>query len=81
MIIPFADLTEDVLLNIIEGFVLREGTEYGEADVSLAEKVQQVLSQLRLGDVLLVYSELHETVNIIPKQQLGEFELSEGQQP
>jgi uncharacterized protein YheU (UPF0270 family) len=80
MIIPIADLTEDVLLNIIEGFVLREGTEYGEADVSLAEKVQQVLTQLRLGDVLLVYSELHETVNIIPKQQLGEFELSESQQ-
>jgi uncharacterized protein YheU (UPF0270 family) len=80
MIIPIADLTEDVLLNIIEGFVLREGTEYGEADVSLAEKVQQVLTQLRLGDVLLVYSELHETVNIIPKQQLEEFELSESQQ-
>lgn len=80
MIIPIADLTEDVLLNIIEGFVLREGTEYGEADVSLSEKVQQVLVQLRLGDVLLVYSELHETVNIIPKQQLGEFEMSENQQ-
>ncbi|AGH47565.1 YheU family protein [Paraglaciecola psychrophila] len=80
MIIPITDLTEDVLLNIIEGFVLREGTEYGEADVSLSEKVQQVLAQLRLGDVLLVYSELHETVNIIPKQQLGEFELSENVQ-
>jgi uncharacterized protein YheU (UPF0270 family) len=80
MIIPITDLTEDVLLNIIEGFVLREGTEYGEADVSLSEKVQQVLVQLRLGDVLLVYSELHETVNIIPKQQLGEFELSENVQ-
>jgi uncharacterized protein YheU (UPF0270 family) len=80
MIIPIADLNEDVLLNIIEGFVLREGTEYGEADVSLSEKVQQVLAQLRSGDVLLVYSELHETVNIIPKQQLGEFELLESQQ-
>jgi uncharacterized protein YheU (UPF0270 family) len=80
MNIPITDLTEDVLLNIIEGFVLREGTEYGEADVSLSEKVQQVLVQLRLGDVLLVYSELHETVNIIPKQQLGEFELSENVQ-
>ena len=76
MIIKIADLTEDTLLNIIEGFVLREGTEYGEADVSLANKVQQVLAQLRQGDVLLVYSELHETVNIIPKQQLGEFEAS-----
>jgi uncharacterized protein YheU (UPF0270 family) len=80
MIIPIADLTQDTLLNIIEGFVLREGTEYGEADVSLENKVQQVLIQLKLGDVLLVYSELHETVNIIPKQQLGEFELSETQQ-
>jgi uncharacterized protein YheU (UPF0270 family) len=80
MIIPITDLTDETILNIIEGFVLREGTEYGEADVSLEEKVQQVLAQLRIGDVLLVYSELHETVNIIPKQQLGEFELSESQQ-
>lgn len=80
MIIPITDLTDETLLNIIEGFVLREGTEYGEADVSLEEKVQQVLAQLRIGDVLLVYSELHETVNIIPKHQLGEFELSESQQ-
>lgn len=77
MIIPIADLSEDAVLNIIEGFVLREGTEYGEADVSLQQKVQQVLTQLTSGEVLLVYSELHETVNIIPKQQLGEFELSE----
>ena len=80
MIIPITDLTEETLLNIIEGFVLREGTEYGEADVSLEEKVQQVLAQLKLGEVLVVYSELHETVNIIPKQQLGDFELSEAQQ-
>lgn len=80
MIIAIADLTEETLLNIIEGFVLREGTEYGEADVSLEDKVQQVLAQLTLGEVLLVYSELYETVNIIPKQQLGEFELSNTQQ-
>jgi uncharacterized protein YheU (UPF0270 family) len=80
MIIPIADLTQETLLNIIEGFVLREGTEYGEADVSLENKVQQVLVQLTLGDVLLVYSELHETINIIPKQQLGEFESAEDQQ-
>jgi uncharacterized protein YheU (UPF0270 family) len=80
MIIPITDLTEETLMNIIEGFVLREGTEYGEADVSLADKVQQVSTQLAIGDVLLVYSELHETVNIIPKQQLGDFEWSEAQQ-
>ena len=66
MIIPIADVAADTLLNIIQGFVLREGTEYGEVDVSLEDKVQQVLTQLKQGEVLLVYSELHETVNIIP---------------
>ncbi|MGS2721106.1 YheU family protein [Paraglaciecola aestuariivivens] len=74
MIIPFAELEPATLMNIIEGFVLSEGTEYGETDVPLADKVQQVLTQLKQGEVLLVYSELHESVNIIPKQQLGEFE-------
>ncbi|WP_133469958.1 YheU family protein [Paraglaciecola marina] len=77
MIIPIADVELETLLNIIESFVLREGTEYGEADVSLDDKVQQVHEQLKIGEVLLVYSELHETVNIIPKQQLGEFEAAE----
>lgn len=77
MIIPISEVAEDTLHNIIEGFVLREGTEYGESDIPLEQKVQQVLYQLKNGEVLLVYSELHETVNIIPKQQLGEFESSQ----
>jgi uncharacterized protein YheU (UPF0270 family) len=71
MIIPINELSPDALSNLIEGFVLREGTEYGEADCSLADKVEQVHAQLTSGEALLVYSELHETVNIIPKDQLG----------
>lgn len=71
MIIPIEDLSKDALYNLIEGFVLREGTEYGDVDCDLEGKVQQVFDQLKAGDALLVYSELHETVNIIPKDQLG----------
>jgi hypothetical protein len=71
MIIPIEDLSKDALYNLIEGFVLREGTEYGEIDCDLEGKVQQVFKQLQAGDALLVYSELHETVNIIPKDQLN----------
>ncbi|MFT2092237.1 YheU family protein [Paraglaciecola sp. 2405UD69-4] len=80
MIIPIADVKQETLFSIIESFVLREGTEYGETDVSLDDKVQQVHNQLKTGEVLLVYSELHETVNIIPKQKLGEFEAAEAQE-
>jgi uncharacterized protein len=75
MIIPYQQLSESTLHNLIESFVLQEGTEYGEQDVSLAAKVVQVLTQLKSGEALVVYSELHETFNIVPKDQLESGEL------
>ena len=69
MIIPFTDLSEDTLNNLIEQFVLQEGTEYGDRDISLAEKVIEVKQQLKHGDAVIVYSELHESVNIVPAAQ------------
>ena len=72
MIIPLEQLSSEVLNAIIENFVLREGTEYGSEDVSLNDKINQVHQQLKQGTALLVYSELHETVNILPTDQFVE---------
>ena len=69
MIIPVDALSSDVLVAIIEEFILREGTEYGAEEVSLQDKIAQVKHQLAQGDIVLVYSELHETVNLLPKAQ------------
>ncbi|CZZ57060.1 YheU family protein [Enterobacter hormaechei] len=66
MIIPWQDLSPETLDNLIESFVLREGTDYGEHERSLEQKVNDVKRQLKSGDVVLVWSELHETVNIMP---------------
>ena len=65
MIIPWQDLAHETLDNLIESFVLREGTDYGEQERSLEQKVSDVKRQLKSGDVVLVWSELHETVNIM----------------
>ena len=67
MIIPWQELDADTLDNLIESFVLREGTDYGEHERSLEQKVNDVKRQLKSGDVVLVWSELHETVNIMPR--------------
>ncbi|MFT5816495.1 MAG: hypothetical protein ACI9VT_004275 [Psychroserpens sp.] len=72
MIIPLEQLTSETLSAIIESFVLREGTDYGSEDVSLNDKITQVHQQLKQGTALLVYSELHETVNILPADQFVE---------
>jgi len=69
MIIPFTELSSEILDSIIKEFVLREGTEYGDHNVELSEKIAQVKSQLDQGSAVLVYSELHETVNILPADQ------------
>lgn len=74
MIIPIQDINPDTLFTIIKEFVLREGTEYGAEDITIEEKIEQVQQQLKSGSAILVYSELHETVNIIPADQFKEDE-------
>ncbi|MTH47752.1 YheU family protein [Intestinirhabdus alba] len=70
MIIPWQELAPETLDNLIESFVLREGTDYGEHERTLVQKVADVKRQLKSGDVVLVWSELHETINIMPRGQL-----------
>lgn len=72
MIIPWQQLDDTTLNNLIEYYVLREGTDYGEQEASLPEKVADVRQQLLSGDIVLVYSELHETVNLMSKQQFAD---------
>lgn len=71
MIIPWQQLDPETLDNIIESFVLREGTDYGEQERSLAQKVEDIRGQLQSGEVVLVWSELHETLNIMLRNQLN----------
>ena len=72
MIIPVSELNKDTLYNIAKEFVLREGTDYGEVETDLATKVEQVVEQLTSGEAVLVYSELHETVDIRPARDYSE---------
>ncbi|OCG18510.1 hypothetical protein A9G24_12215 [Gilliamella sp. App6-5] len=66
MIIPWQDLDPHTLNNLIEYFVLREGTDYGLQEKSLQEKVDEVKSQLINGTVAIFWSQLHETIDIKP---------------
>lgn len=77
MIIPYTDIAEDTLNNLIEYYVLREGTDYGEHEVTMAEKVAAVTRQLKSGEIVIVYSELHESINLMPKQLFLQQENSQ----
>ncbi len=79
MIIPWQQLESATLDALLESYVLREGTDYGEQELSLNDKLAQIKQQITNGTVLIVYSELHETVNLIAKEQF-DASAKEGQQ-
>jgi len=65
MLIPYQQLDEITLNNLIEQYILREGTDYGEVEFSLQEKTQQILKQIQNQDIHIIYSELEESVTLI----------------
>lgn len=68
MEIPYEQLEPDTLQSVIESFVLREGTDYGENEFTLEEKVSHVMEQLKQGKVHLTFDETNNTCNIVRRQ-------------
>ncbi|PJG83652.1 YheU family protein [Caviibacterium pharyngocola] len=64
MIIPWQELEAETLQNIVESFILREGTDYGSEELSLEQKTTKLLDEIRQGRALIVWSELHESIDI-----------------
>ena len=80
MIIPVEQLDKDTLYNLIESYVLREGTDYGEQEFSIESKVAQVNQQLKNGEAMVFFSELHESVTIISKNEFKAMQSEEQHQ-
>ena len=56
---------EPVVIPHRELFVLREGTDYGEREVSLEQKVAQVLRQLERGEAQIIFDATLQSIDIV----------------
>ncbi len=63
--IPHAELSADALRGVIEAFVLREGTDYGDHQFSLEQKVNHVLRQLERNEAQIMFDPNSETIDIV----------------
>ncbi len=63
--IPLTSLSDETLVGIIEDFVLREGTDYGDQEFTLADKVKQVKDLLGSGKAHVVFDPTTETCSIV----------------
>ena len=64
VVVPYTELAAELLHAVVESFVLREGTDYGEREFSLEEKVSHVIGQLKRHEVQIVFDPESQTVSI-----------------
>ncbi len=64
--IDWRALSADALRGLLEAFVNREGTDYGDVERSFDSKVADVLSQLEKGEAEIWFDPETETTNIVP---------------
>jgi uncharacterized protein YheU (UPF0270 family) len=67
VVVPYTELAPELLHAIVESFVLREGTDYGEKEVSLQDKVARVMAQLKSGEARILFDPESESVTIVSR--------------
>ncbi|MGB4055186.1 MAG: YheU family protein, partial [Porticoccaceae bacterium] len=77
--IPPDMLTSEILRAIIEEFILREGTDYGDYEVSLERKIEQVSKQLQRGDILITFDPATENCTLLTRHQFQQYSLERQQ--
>ncbi|MDY0220531.1 MAG: YheU family protein [Desulfobacterium sp.] len=63
--IPYEQLSPEALRGVIEEFVTRDGTDYGEKEVPIETKITQVMEKIKAGKGVIVFDGKSETCNIL----------------
>jgi len=70
LIIPYQQLPSETLQSLIEEFVTRDGTDYGEIETGLDQRVEQVMNRLRSGEAVILFSQSTGQCNIVASSTL-----------
>ena len=62
--IPVYKLSPEALQGVIEEFISRDGTDYGEIEASRETLFRQVKDKLETGSAVMIFDDETETTNI-----------------
>jgi uncharacterized protein YheU (UPF0270 family) len=79
LLIPPEQLSSEALQGVLEAFVVREGTDYGELEWTCAEKIEQVRQQLQRGDVVIVFDLTTESCTLMTRIDWRQRQAEQGQ--
>ena len=70
MIIPYNELSPAALQALIEDFVTRDGTDYGQHEMSMQEKAAHLLALLKKGELLISYNEDTQSCGLVMREDV-----------
>ena len=73
VLVPPGRLEDGVLRGLLEAYIGRDGTDYGERELTQDEKVGRLRRQLDTGDLLILYDLGSEQWDLVPKVQAEEL--------
>lgn len=65
MEISYRALSADALRGVVEEYITREGTDYGDQEYSFDTKIAQVMRQLERGEVKILFDAESETCTLV----------------
>lgn len=69
--VPVGEIPKDTLVELVQSFVLREGTDYGTHEASMEAKIKAVLTQLERGTSVVVFDVETESCTILTKNEFN----------
>lgn len=69
MAVPYQRLQDQTLQALLEEFASRDGTDYGETEFSLVQKVAQLRLQMKEGQLQLLYDAEGDHWDLLPSEQ------------
>ena len=71
MIIPYDAISADALESLIQDLATREGTDYGESELPVHKKVEELHSLLVKGELLISYDEKTQSCGLISREEFN----------
>ena len=69
VLVPFQRLKMEVLQALLEDYATRDGTDYGERELTTQDKVDRLRHQLGAGDLQILYDADSEQWDLVPQAQ------------
>lgn len=76
--VPLDALSDEALQGVLEEFINREGTDYGEQELSLQQKSNRLHRQWQRGEVVLVFDPESETTTFMNREDWRAISGGEG---